>query len=81
MKRLSRKILSLLLTLTMLCGLCVPSVWAAERQYSDTQGHWAEEVIDRWSGYGVVQGDNGEFRPDAPIPGPRWLPFWPTPWG
>lgn len=67
MKQASRKILSLLLSLTLLCGLCVPSVSAAESGFSDTQGHWAEAAIHRWSGYGVVQGYGDTFQPDASV--------------
>ncbi len=36
--------------------------------FADTQGHWAEEAIDRWSNeYGVFLGDEGLFRPNADI--------------
>jgi len=35
--------------------------------FSDTSGHWAEEAIDVWSEYGIVQGDDGAFRPNAAI--------------
>lgn len=38
---------------------------AAPASYSDMNGHWAEGAVGRWSGYGVVKGDNGAFRPDA----------------
>ena len=40
---------------------------AADTRYSDTAGHWAEAEINRWSDYGVLQGSNGEFAPDAAI--------------
>lgn len=67
MKQRSRKILSVLLALTMLCSLCVPTASAAESRYRDTQGHWAEAAIERWSGYGVVQGYGDTFAPNASI--------------
>ncbi len=35
--------------------------------YSDTQGHWAEAAINRWSGYGIVEGYGDKFRPDVSI--------------
>lgn len=38
---------------------------ASAAAYSDTAGHWAESAIDRWSGYGVVRGSAGAFRPDG----------------
>ncbi len=67
MKRAGRQLLSLLLSLTLLCGLCVPSAFAVNGEYSDTQGHWAESSIERWSGYGVIQGNNGSFNPDGSL--------------
>lgn len=37
--------------------------------FTDTEGHWAESAIDKWSGeYGIIQGyDDGTFRPDQSI--------------
>ncbi|MCF2618046.1 S-layer homology domain-containing protein [Oscillibacter valericigenes] len=67
MSKKARKALSLLLSLVLLCGLCVPSAFAAEGTYSDTQGHWAEEAIERWSEYGIVEGNNGRFNPNASL--------------
>lgn len=67
MKRKTGKFLSLLLSLALLCGLCVPPVFAAENRYSDTRGHWAEAAVERWSGYGVIQGYGDTFRPNASV--------------
>lgn len=67
MSKKARKALSLLLSLVLLLGLCVPSAFAAEGTYSDTQGHWAEEAIERWSEYGIVEGNNGRFNPNASL--------------
>lgn len=67
MKQKTGKFLSLMLSLALLCGLCVPPVSAAESRYSDTQGHWAEAAIERWSGYGVIQGYGDTFSPDASV--------------
>lgn len=40
-----------------------PSTWA-----KDYTGHWAEQAIDKWSGYGVVKGvENGDFAPSSPV--------------
>lgn len=33
--------------------------------YTDVGGHWAEKFIDRLTDEGIVQGDNGSFRPDS----------------
>lgn len=67
MKKMISKFLAMLLSMALLCGLCVPPASAAESRYRDIQGHWAEDAIERWSGYGVVGGYDGAFAPDAPI--------------
>ena len=48
--------------------------------FTDTEGHWAEEAINKWSEqYQLIQGyDDGTFRPDNSInsrPFPRLIPF------
>ncbi len=35
--------------------------------FSDTENHWAERVIDKWSEKGVIRGYDGKFSPDLPI--------------
>lgn len=35
--------------------------------FQDTYGHWGGQAISEWSGYGVVNGYNGQFRPNAPV--------------
>ena len=35
--------------------------------FNDTEGHWAEETIDKWSDMGVITGYEGSFEPDTPI--------------
>lgn len=70
-----RKLLALALTFALTATIAVPALAedilsgsSAAPKFNDTQGHWAEEIIDRWGGYGVVQGDqNGNFNPDQPI--------------
>jgi len=50
-----------------LVGAAVPAE-AAERNFSDTSGHYAGEVIGVWSGYEVLRGyPDGTFRPDGVI--------------
>ena len=48
----------------LLCAAALTT--AASAAYTDTEGHWAESAIDRWSGeYGILRGyDDGSFRPD-----------------
>ncbi len=44
------------------------AVTVSAASFSDTQGHWAEGVIDKWSGAGVVNGySDGTFKPDNNI--------------
>ena len=70
-----RKLLALALTFALTATIAGPALAedilsgsSAAPKFNDTQGHWAEEIIDRWGGYGVVQGDqNGNFNPDQPI--------------
>ncbi len=41
---------------------------ASPDRYDDISGHWAESSIDRWSGYGVVNGaGDGQFAPDRTL--------------
>lgn len=67
-KNLLKKGTSLLLTLAMLCGLLVPSAFAAgDHAYSDIHGIYAEDAIERWSDYGIIQGNHGKFNPGDPL--------------
>ena len=66
MKRKKELFISVLLSLALLFGAAgVPSFAAAS--YSDTAGHWAQDSITRWSSYGIVEGQDGKFMPDAPM--------------
>ena len=39
----------------LLCAAALTT--AASAAYTDTEGHWAESAIDRWSGeYGILRG-------------------------
>ena len=60
--RLPKRLASCILAAAML-------MTPAGAAFTDTQGHWAEAAIDRWSGeYSIIQGyEDGSFRPDAPI--------------
>lgn len=59
-----RHFIALVLTVSLLCPVLIPIKVSA---YHDTQGHWASTAIERWTKYGVVQGDGSSFRPDARI--------------
>ncbi len=64
---MKRKALSLILAFAMAVSLFTVGASAAEPTYGDTAGHWAEASIDRWSGYGIIQGSNGKFDPDGQL--------------
>lgn len=64
---MKRKALSLILAFAMAVSLFTVGASAAEPTYGDTAGHWAEVSIERWSGYGIIQGSNGKFDPDGQL--------------
>lgn len=61
------------IALSATAGLCallltgVPAAQAAEAAFQDTAGHWAESAIARMSGYNIVNGYQGKFRPNDTI--------------
>ena len=59
---------SILLSTALLAGLVPAGALEAEPAFADTEGHWAESAIERWSGYGVVEGrGDGTFAPEAEL--------------
>ena len=60
-----KRILAALLASAWIGALTVP----AQAVFSDTNGHWAQEAIDKWSeDYQIINGyDDGTFRPDNSI--------------
>ena len=64
--RTFKRSLALVLAIAMVVTTFGMTVVSAA-QYNDTEGHWAESYINTWSGYGVIQGDGGYFRPDDAI--------------
>ena len=57
--------LVLLTSAALAAGLTVMPAGAVS--YNDTQGHWAESSITRWSDYGVVQGGDNGFAPNTAL--------------
>ena len=51
---MKRKALAIVLTLLMLVSVLPMGAFAAS--YSDTEGHWAEASIDRWTDAKVLEG-------------------------
>ncbi len=43
------------------------NVLASDIVYDDIKNHWAEDVVEKWSGYGILNGYNGKFYPDNNI--------------
>lgn len=56
------------MAIAITCSIATAPAQALEApQFSDVDGHWGEEAIVRWADYGVIEGSNGQFNPDAPI--------------
>lgn len=63
---MKRKLLSIVLAFCLTLTL-LPTATLAAGSYADTNGHWAEAAIERWSGYGILQGADGKFSPDGTL--------------
>ena len=58
-----KKVMAVLLAVSLTASLGVTAMAA---DFTDTQGHWAEEHIDRWQEVGVLNGDSETtFNPDG----------------
>jgi len=67
---MKKKLLAALLAVCMVASMMlVPAMAADEGAFTDVSGdHWASDAIERWAGYGVLNGhDNGTFNPDGPM--------------
>ena len=65
---MKRKLLSIVLALCLTLTLTLlPTMSVAAGSYADTNGHWAESSIERWSAYGIIQGSNGQFDPNGQL--------------
>lgn len=60
-----KRIGSMVLSVCILLSLCVTGVSAAT--YQDTDGHWAQDAITKWSESGIIMGSDGYFNPDDSI--------------
>ena len=50
------------------CMVLSMSTTALAADFADTEGHWAEDAIERWSDVGVVNGvSNDRFEPDGEL--------------
>ncbi len=48
-------------------AMVLNSVPAMGAGFADTNNHWANKQIDKWSNYGIVNGYEGNFNPDSSI--------------
>lgn len=64
---MKRKLLSIFLAFAMSVSLLTVGASAVEPTYGDIAGHWAEASIERWSGHGIIQGNNGKFNPNVQL--------------
>ena len=64
---MKRKLLSIFLAFAMSVSLLTVGASAVEPTYGDIAGHWAEASIERWSGHGIIQGNNGKFNPNGQL--------------
>ena len=53
----------------LVCFIILSSNVAAKgTQFNDIDGHWAEDVIEKWQDYGYINGyPDGSFKPDNPV--------------
>lgn len=63
---MKRRISAALLSLCLLMSLMPSVAFAAPNgSFDDVDGHWGQAAVERWVGYGVVNGDgSGNFNPD-----------------
>ncbi len=63
-----RKMILMVVTMSLLLATVVPGASAAEAAFGDISGHWAEDVIVKWADSGLLSGyPDGTFRPDEPV--------------
>lgn len=57
------------LCLLLLCfSLLSMNGFASESKFSDINGHWAKNVIEKWQDHGYINGyPDGSFKPDNPV--------------
>ncbi|MFS0873171.1 S-layer homology domain-containing protein [Paenibacillus xylanilyticus] len=74
-KRFSKKMVSTGLAAAMMLTSAAPVFGATTTSLTkettstlkDISGHWGQQAIEEWNDYGIVQGYNGNFRPNAPV--------------
>lgn len=65
---MKKKLASVAVSACLALALTPAVAFAADADYQDTDGHWGEAAIDRWTDYGVVKGvAPGSFGPDLTL--------------
>ena len=59
---MKKRFFSMLLTAAMIASTLTVPAFAAP--FGDTDGHWGQKAIERWSDHNIVNGADGMFRPD-----------------
>lgn len=68
-----KKLLSLLLSLTVIMSLSVPAFAAGPSFLDVSQSHWAYQYVERAADEGWVAGvGGGKFNPDGQVTGAQW---------
>ena len=62
-----KRVASLAISVAIVMSALPAIANAAEPAYNDINGHWAEQAIERWSDYGIIQGYNGLFYPSKDL--------------
>lgn len=67
-RKITKRLISMMMAVVMLLSIFPFSAFADETTASDLDGHWAEQVMQEWMGYGIVAGyEDGTVRPDRSI--------------
>lgn len=66
MKQQWKKTVMALASAALVMNMVLPAR-AAETPYKDTQSHWAEASINRWSDNKILQGSGGNYNPDGQL--------------
>ena len=65
MKQKLKKVVSLMLVLSIALSMCLVS---SAGEINELKGHWAEETLNEWIQLGLLKGDNhGKYNPDSKI--------------
>lgn len=65
---MKKRLLSLMLSVAMICSLFTAIPVSADSLFSDINGHWAKETIEELAGKGIINGkDDGKYDPEGKV--------------